>query len=45
MVAEKIHAGSNIIAPFNGGFFAWVEINWSSPLNVRFDIFVDPSPI
>ncbi|MDC8755993.1 hypothetical protein [Janthinobacterium fluminis] len=30
------------IAPFNGGFFAWVEISWGSPLNVRFDVFVDP---
>jgi hypothetical protein len=30
------------IAPFNGGFFAWVEISWSSPLNIRFDVFVDP---
>jgi hypothetical protein len=30
------------VAPFNGGFFAWVEISWSSPLNVRFDVLVDP---
>lgn len=30
------------IAPFNGGFFAWVEISWSAPLNIRFDVFVDP---
>jgi hypothetical protein len=30
------------IAPFNGGFFAWVEINWSTPLNIRFDVLVDP---
>ncbi|MEC5159399.1 MULTISPECIES: hypothetical protein [unclassified Janthinobacterium] len=30
------------VAPFNGGFFAWVDISWSSPLNVRFDVFVDP---
>jgi|GEM_PF-2878798 len=30
------------IAPFNGGFFAWVEISWGSPLNIRFDVFVDP---
>jgi hypothetical protein len=30
------------IAPFNGGFFAWVEISWGSPLNVRFDVVVDP---
>ncbi len=30
------------IAPFNGGFFAWVEIAWGSPLNVRFDVVVDP---
>ncbi len=31
------------VAPFNGGFFAWVEINWGSPLNIRFDVLVDPS--
>jgi hypothetical protein len=30
------------VAPFNGGFFAWVEVPWSYPLNVRFDVFVDP---
>ena len=30
------------VAPFNGGFFAWVEISWNNPLNVRFDVFVDP---
>ncbi len=30
------------IAPFDGGFFAWVEIAWGSPLNVRFDVVVDP---
>ncbi len=30
------------IAPFNGGFNAWVEIAWGSPLNVRFDVVVDP---
>ena len=30
------------IAPYNGGFRAWVEISWGSPLNVRFDVFVDP---
>ncbi len=30
------------IAPFNGGFLAWVEINWPNPLNLRFDVFVDP---
>jgi hypothetical protein len=30
------------IAPFNGGFLAWVEINFGSPINVRFDVFVDP---
>ena len=30
------------VAPFNGGFFAWVEISWGNPLNVRFDVFVDP---
>ncbi len=30
------------IAPYNGGFLAWVEISWGSPLKVRFDVFVDP---
>ena len=30
------------VAPFNGGFFAWVEISWSTALNARFDVFVDP---
>jgi hypothetical protein len=30
------------VAPFNGGFFAWVEISWNSPLNVRFDVLIDP---
>ena len=30
------------VAPFNGGFFAWVEISWDNPLPVRFDVFVDP---
>ena len=30
------------IAPFNGGFYAWVDISWNSPLDIRFDVFVDP---
>ncbi|MCL6484031.1 MAG: hypothetical protein I4O49_07575 [Janthinobacterium lividum] len=30
------------IAPYNGGFRAWVDIAWGSPLKVRFDVFVDP---
>lgn len=30
------------IAPYDGGFLAWVEISWGSPLKVRFDVFVDP---
>lgn len=30
------------VAPFNGGFYAWVEISWDNPLLVRFDVFVDP---
>jgi hypothetical protein len=30
------------VAPFNGGFRAWVEISWNSPLFVRFDVLVDP---
>ena len=30
------------IAPYNGGFLAWVEIAWGSPLNIRFDVLIDP---
>ena len=30
------------IAPYDGGFRAWVDISWNSPLNIRFDVFVDP---
>ena len=30
------------VAPFNGGFLAWVEVSWSAALNVRFDVFVEP---
>jgi hypothetical protein len=30
------------IAPYQGGFLAWVEINWQSPLPIRFDVVVDP---
>jgi hypothetical protein len=30
------------VAPFDGGFFAWVEISWNAPLFVRFDVLVDP---
>jgi len=30
------------VAPFNGGFFAWVEVSWNNPLNARFDVLVDP---
>jgi hypothetical protein len=30
------------VAPRNGGFDAWVDISWGSPLNVRFDVLVDP---
>jgi hypothetical protein len=30
------------VTPFNGGFFAWVEISWSYPLNARIDVLVDP---
>jgi hypothetical protein len=32
----------NNVAPFNGGFFAWVEVGWDSPLTIRFDVLVDP---
>ena len=30
------------IAPFNGGFKVWTDVSWSSPLNVRIDVLVDP---
>lgn len=30
------------IAPGTGEFFAWVDIAWNSPLNIRFDVLVDP---
>lgn len=30
------------VAPYNGGFLAWVEVSFSSALNVRFDVLVDP---
>ena len=30
------------IAPYDGGFRAWVDISWNSPLNIRFDVLVDP---
>jgi hypothetical protein len=30
------------VAPFNGGFSAWVEVSWDSPINVRFDVLIDP---
>jgi hypothetical protein len=30
------------IAPYNGGFRCWVEISWDRPLNVRFDVLIDP---
>jgi hypothetical protein len=30
------------VAPFNGGFHAWVEIAWDDPRPVRFDVLVDP---
>jgi hypothetical protein len=30
------------VSPFNGGFLAWVEVAWNSPLNLRFDVLVDP---
>jgi hypothetical protein len=30
------------IAPYDGGFLAWVEIDWGSPLNIRFDVLIDP---
>ena len=30
------------VAPYNGGFFAWVEVSWNTALNARFDVLVDP---
>ena len=30
------------VAPFNGGFNAWVEISWGNPINARFDVLIDP---
>jgi hypothetical protein len=30
------------IAPYQGGFLAWVEIDWQNPLLIRFDVVVDP---
>src|SRR6476659_6561876 len=30
------------VAPYNGGFLAWVEVSFSTALNVRFDVLVDP---
>jgi len=30
------------IAPYQGGFLAWVEIDWQNPLPIRFDVVVDP---
>jgi hypothetical protein len=30
------------IAPYDGGFRAWVDISWNSPLNIRFDVLIDP---
>ena len=30
------------VAPFNGGFLAWVEVSFNTALNVRFDVLVDP---
>jgi kumamolisin len=30
------------VAPANGSFQVWLNVNWASPLNVRVDYFVDP---
>lgn len=30
------------VAPFNGGVLLWVVIDWGNPINVRFDMLVDP---
>lgn len=31
------------VAHYNGGFHVWANVNWSTPLNIRIDAFVDPS--
>jgi kumamolisin len=33
------------VAPTNGAVHVWANVNWSTPLNVRFDYFVDPQQI
>lgn len=30
------------VSPYNGGFIARLNVNWSGPLNVRIDVLVDP---
>ena len=30
------------VRPYNGGFNAWVDVEWDYPLNVRVDFFVEP---
>lgn len=39
------NAGMSIfnVSPYNGGVVVWLSVNWSSPLNVRVDLLVDPS--
>ncbi|WP_052731096.1 hypothetical protein [Spirosoma radiotolerans] len=33
------------VSPFNGGFWARINVNFSQALNVRLDVLVDPSGI
>ena len=30
------------LSPRNGGFEAWIDVEWASPLKVRLDVLVDP---
>ena len=30
------------VRPYNGGFNAWVDVEWWYPINVRVDFFVEP---
>lgn len=30
------------VAPYNGGVWLWINVNYSSALNVRMDVLVDP---
>lgn len=30
------------VAPFNGGFLAWVDVSFDHAINARFDVLVEP---